>query len=152
MEKHCQLLLNIFNENKYYVHKFVFCCALNTIVLILNFYATNVILNGQYLHYGYNFDSWCSVFPTLVSCTMPKTAFNGRVTTSNGICLLSYNMLNQRLYLLLWYLYVAIGVLSLIDICLKCALFSSVQARKYFLQSLMFRKSHKACALSLIHI
>merc|ERR1712047_16609 len=103
---------------KTYYLKFLFCQCLALLVLILNFYGTNQFLNKKFALYGINVveyhmepgqlvDPMCNTFPTRVSCQFNYTGSGGRTSSLNGYCLLTQNIMNEKIYLALWFWFVA---------------------------------------------
>ena len=44
----------------------------------------------------------CAVFPTEVSCTVPNIGAAGGEQNHNGLCVLSQNIINEKIYLIIW--------------------------------------------------
>merc|ERR1712141_400682 len=103
---------------KTYYLKFLVCQCLALLVLILNFYGTNQFLDKKFALYGYNVveyhmepgelvDPMCNTFPTRVSCTYTYMGTGGKDSDVNGKCLLTQNIINEKIYLALWFWFVA---------------------------------------------
>ena len=45
----------------------------------------------------------CAVFPTEVSCTVPNIGAAGGEQNHNGLCVLSQNIINEKIYLIIWW-------------------------------------------------
>ena len=45
----------------------------------------------------------CATFPLDTSCSLPIIGAAGGETTLNGICVLSQNIFNQKMYLVIWW-------------------------------------------------
>ena len=54
VEKYVQYFRTILHRNTYYFGKYLVCEILNFIVLFLNFYATDLFLNGRFYYYGFD--------------------------------------------------------------------------------------------------
>merc|ERR1719219_601084 len=46
---------------------------------------------------------YCKVFPLVASCTLSKGGTAGGTTDVTEICILSQNIINQKIYLVLWF-------------------------------------------------
>ena len=46
---------------------------------------------------------FCAAFPKEVSCDMPTVGASGREQWHNGLCVLSQNVINEKIYLALWF-------------------------------------------------
>jgi hypothetical protein len=98
---------------------FVLCEFLNMLFLVVNFHMTNVFLNNKWGTYGfevYNYymedprlrlhNPMCNVFPTKVSCTINTVSPGGAIQSVNGLCLLAQNIVNEKVFLILYFWYV----------------------------------------------
>ena len=54
----------------------------------------------------------CALFPTEVSCSIPVVGAAGEAQTLNGLCVLTQNIINEKIYLLLWFWFVFMAVWS----------------------------------------
>lgn len=46
---------------------------------------------------------FCAAFPKVVSCDVPTVGASGREQWHNGLCVLSQNVINEKIYLGLWF-------------------------------------------------
>merc|ERR1712029_626856 len=93
----------------------------------------------------------CRTFPTRVACKFTSGGTGGLPKTENSYCILSQNIINEKIYLALWFWFIAmIAIMSaqlilevcfltspLVDRILKLALPSSSGISKYFRQFLI---------------
>jgi len=56
----------------------------------------------------------CSVFPTVTSCNIPNVGAAGGEQVHNGLCVLTQNIINEKIYLVLWFWYAFLGPLSVL--------------------------------------
>ncbi len=61
---------------------------------------------------------FCSTFPTEVSCTVPNIGAAGLEQHHNGMCVLSQNILNEKIYLIIWW-YLTVAILVRDAACLQ---------------------------------
>jgi len=120
-----------------YYMKFLFCQLLAMLFLALNFHATDVFLNNKFAMYGSNvieyynlpeldrnqrINPMCNAFPTRVSCTFKKTGTGGGVSLDNDYCILAQNIINEKIYLILWFWFIAMFIFAsfqfLLEICI----------------------------------
>ncbi|XP_040572044.1 innexin inx2 [Lepeophtheirus salmonis] len=143
MEKVVQKFVNyfraIFHHNNLYFFQFFCCELLNYLILLFNFWATDLFLQGKFRYYGWNvlqyylmtkaerensINPFCQTFPTEVSCTVPNIGAAGGEQFHNGLCVLSQNIINEKVYLALWFWLVFVMILSimyfLFRICTIC--------------------------------
>ena len=58
----------------------------------------------------------CSLFPTEVSCSIPVVGAAGESQSHNGICVLTQNIINEKIYLLLWFWFIFLTVWSILSL------------------------------------
>jgi len=97
-----------------YFWTFVACEMLNVVIGIVSFLCINAFLSGQFSTYGADVlnyssgykegkkDPMCSLFPTIVNCETSFFGVTGAKDVKSKICILGQNILNQKIYFLLW--------------------------------------------------
>ena len=77
-------------------------------------YGTDVL---EYLsdEHGGKLNPMCKVFPTAVSCTMPKVGTGGGESNTNHLCILSQNVINEKIYLGLWFWFIFLAAIGSIQ-------------------------------------
>jgi hypothetical protein len=118
VEKFVKYYRSTFHHNQMYFTYFVCMEFLNIIMLFANFWATDKFLNGNFKYYGWNAIKYymmtpeeqkvsvnplCQAFPTEVSCDVPNMGAAGGMQNSNGLCILSQNIINEKMYLFIWF-------------------------------------------------
>eukprot|EP00092_Neocalanus_flemingeri_P088589 GFUD01111947.1.p1 GENE.GFUD01111947.1~~GFUD01111947.1.p1 ORF type:complete len:294 (+),score=80.07 GFUD01111947.1:73-882(+) len=133
IEKFVKYFKAIFHHNSWYFASFVFCELLNFILLGIQFMLTDRFLNDKFMWYGWevvDYYSWshrdrmnqqlgirnpmCSVFPTVTSCNIPNVGAAGGAQVHNGLCVLTQNTINEKIYLVLWFWYAFLGPVSVL--------------------------------------
>ena len=61
----------------------------------------------------------CNVFPTITSCSIPNVGASGVVQVHNGMCVLTQNIINEKIYLVLWFWYAFLGPVTLLYLCYR---------------------------------
>merc|ERR1712141_935621 len=113
----CRKLQGKWTTKTYYL-KFLVCQCLALLVLYLNFYGTDQSLDKKFITYGIKvveyhrnntgkLNPMCNTFPTRVSCQFDPTGTGGSTESKNGYCLLTQNIINEKIYLALWFWFVA---------------------------------------------
>jgi len=124
VEKFVKYYKSIFHHNSWYFGYFILCECLNYLLLGVQFFLTDMFLNYKFSWYGwdtvvyYNYpyrdrvsmngglrNPMCSVFPTEVSCNIPNIGAAGDDQMHNGLCVLTQNIINEKIYLALWFWY-----------------------------------------------
>ena len=118
VEKYVKFYRSIWHRNNWYFFTFFICEILNCAVLFVNFWLTDVFLNGKFYTYGWDViqysrmtardqetkvNPFCSTFPLEVSCTVPNVGAAGGPQNHNGLCVLSQNVINEKMYLAVWF-------------------------------------------------
>merc|ERR1712130_395124 len=133
IEKFVKYFKSIFHHNSWYFASYIFCEFLNFIFLFVQFFATDVFLNYKFRMYGWNVVQYysyskrdrydaelgiknpmCTVFPTMTSCSIPNVGASGVAQIHNGLCVLTQNIINEKIYLVLWFWYCFLGPVSTI--------------------------------------
>eukprot|EP00092_Neocalanus_flemingeri_P004139 GFUD01004453.1.p1 GENE.GFUD01004453.1~~GFUD01004453.1.p1 ORF type:complete len:480 (-),score=121.93 GFUD01004453.1:122-1561(-) len=135
-EQKCDCLLTTFNlqlRNKYdrYFYGFLGCEVLNIVIVISQLFLTNRFLGGNFLTYGsdvYQYYSlpaeettlenihnpMCEAFPRVASCTYYQYGAGGGQNALNALCILSLNIIIDKVYLIIWFWYVFLIVFGLV--------------------------------------
>jgi len=124
------------SQNNVYLTAFISCELLNFGAAIVNFVIIDSFLGGKFATYGsdaisYWMDSdnvkedpMCSTFPTLVSCEYYLGGTNGKLDVRNTICILSQNIINEKIYLFLWFWMMALFGVSTVMMAYRfCTIF-----------------------------
>ena len=125
---HVSLFGVLKGRNKVYYLKFLFCQILNIVILIANFYITSDFLDTNFSSYGTDvleylnddtkgaLNPMCKVFPTAVSCNFPSgVGTGGGLEVESHLCILSQNVINEKVYLGLWFWFVFLATIGSIQ-------------------------------------
>ena len=61
-------------------------------------------------------DPMSRVFPKMTKCTFHKFGPSGTVEKFDGLCVLPLNIINEKIYLFLWFWFIFLTVLSALQI------------------------------------
>merc|ERR1712008_446333 len=135
-------------HNAYY-YVFQSCQLLNIAMLVLNWWATDAFLGGNFHRYGsdvvgyytqsdYNlqtsgdpFDPMCNAFPTKVSCNIKTGSASGVGKETNAFCILAQNIINEKIYLFLWFWFVLMFVVSALQFIFEIAMVAIPSFRSF---------------------
>ncbi|KAG8185840.1 hypothetical protein JTE90_024814 [Oedothorax gibbosus] len=111
-------------EHQYYATKFLFCEVLNLVNIIFQIYFINMFLGGEFTKYGTSvmkytneeqqngLDPMVRVFPRITKCTFRKYGSSGDVQRHDALCLLPLNILNEKIYIIMWFWFIILAILD----------------------------------------
>ena len=119
------------------------CCeAFNLLIVGLVIFIINKFLGGNFYSYGAEVISWPTtepeeradpisrVFPKMTKCDFYRFGPSGTVITYDALCLLGINILNEKIFLFLWFWLLLVGVLDSLFLSLRVLTTVSTLARK----------------------
>ena len=125
-----------------YVAKYVACEVLNFINVLFQIYFMDMFLNGQFTQYGLEVlrtnemlpleervDPLAKVFPKLSKCTFNDYGPSGTVQRKDALCLLAVNIINEKIYIFLWFWFFTLAVWTGIHMLLRIVTIASVNFR-----------------------
>ncbi|XP_053990191.1 innexin shaking-B isoform X4 [Hylaeus volcanicus] len=83
-------------------------------------------------------DPMIYVFPRMTKCTFYKYGVSGEVERHDAVCILPLNVVNEKIYVFLWFWFLFLGVLSFITVLYRIVIIFSPRTRVYLLR-LRFR-------------
>lgn len=110
-----QYFVRTMGTHNKYVAKYVACEILNFLNVLFQIYFMDLFLNGQFTEYGLEVlktselpmeervDPMAKVFPKMTKCTFNKYGPSGTVERFDGLCLLAINIINEKIYVFLWF-------------------------------------------------
>ncbi|XP_078050950.1 innexin 3 [Augochlora pura] len=107
-----------------YAAGYFFCEALNFVNVVGNIFFVDTFLGGAFLSYGTDVlkfsnmnqeqrsDPMVEVFPRVTKCTFHKFGASGTIQKLDALCVLALNILNEKIYIFLWFWFIILAVLS----------------------------------------
>jgi len=110
-----------------YAAKFFLCEILCLVNVIGQMYLTDSFLGGTFMNYGSEVfsmtfgysegpDPMNRAFPKVTKCTFRKYGPSGTVTKHDGLCVLALNIINEKIYVFLWFWFVGVAIMSALAI------------------------------------
>lgn len=111
-------------NHKTYMYYFTFCEALNFFNVCLQMYIVDAFLGGTFSTYGWEVlkysemdqddraDPMIRIFPRMTKCTFHRYGSSGDVQRHDALCILPLNIINEKIYIFLWFWFVFLAVLS----------------------------------------
>lgn len=107
-----------------YVTCFAICELLNFINVVGQIYLIDTFLGGEFTKYGvevlkftgmdqeFRADPMVKVFPRMTKCTFHRFGSSGDVQRHDALCILPLNIINEKIYIFLWFWFVILAVFS----------------------------------------
>ena len=73
------------------------------------------------------------VFPRMTKCTFHKFGTSGEVEKHDALCLLPLNIVNEKVYIFLWFWFILLSILSFLVIVYRVIIVISPKMRAYLL-------------------
>lgn len=149
-------LQNCFVLNKWLVYKYYFCQLLMLVNLLTQIIVLNAIFNNQFVTYGidvftylfidkdvYGLRSYEGnnedlnnpmdfVFPKVTACTTESLSQAGLSPDRNQfLCILPLNILHDKFFLILWFWFLILGVVTVVQIMFDILYTTMPAMRKY---------------------
>jgi len=134
------VLRNIRTHNLY-VYKFIFCEFLNLVNIIGQMYLMDSFFGGQFTTYGSEVlsvtgmdmekrvDPMAKVFPKMTKCTFHKYGPSGTIQNHDGLCILPINIINEKIYVFLWFWFLALITWTCVFFCFRVVTIVSKYSR-----------------------
>jgi len=140
-------------DHKVWAGKFYFCEVLNFVNVIFQIYLTDVFLGGSFSNYGIAAASWSNlepedrvdpmskVFPRMTKCQFHRFGPSGTVQKYDALCVLGMNIINEKIFVFLWFWFLLIAVITGLNIIWRLAtlLVPSLRSRMVVIEELGVR-------------
>ena len=117
-------------QNNWYLTKFLFCEIFQLFLLLGVIHLTDLFLSGMFYSLGPTTVDYlltpndlrrnmvnpvCQVFPTVTSCQFPSGSLTGTVNIDHALCVLSLNIVNDKIFLVEWFWFFFLIVIAIIS-------------------------------------
>ncbi|KAL5241875.1 hypothetical protein ACI65C_009285 [Semiaphis heraclei] len=132
-----KLLIDYFASNlhtqNFYAIRFFLCEFLNFVNVIAQIFFMDYFLEGEFSTYGSDVlrftemepeereDPMARVFPKVTKCTFHKYGPSGSIQKLDGLCVLPLNIVNEKIYVFLWFWFLFVAVLSGLNLVYRTA-------------------------------
>ena len=122
------------------------CELLNLVNVVGNIFFIDRFLNGAFLSYGLKviqYSEWdqedrddvmIQVFPRMTKCTFYRYGSSGTIMKHDALCVLAWNIINEKVYIFLWFWLIILCVLSGLAVAYRLLLIGSPSLRMMVLQ------------------
>lgn len=137
---------NLHMQN-FYAYRFFLCEVLNFINVLGQIYFMDFFLDGEFSTYGSDvvrftemepeerIDPMAKVFPKVTKCTFHKYGPSGTVQKFDGLCVLPLNIVNEKIYVFLWFWFIILAGLSALSLAYRIAVILSPKLRYVLLRA-----------------
>ncbi|XP_058805071.1 innexin inx2 [Phymastichus coffea] len=137
---------NLHSQN-FYAFRFFLCELLNFANVVGQIYFMDFFLDGEFTTYGSDvvkftemepeerMDPMSRVFPKVTKCTFHKYGASGTVQKFDGLCVLPLNIVNEKIYVFLWFWFIILSVLSGLSLAYRTAVVAGPKLRLILLRA-----------------
>lgn len=134
------------NHHMFYAFSFFTCELLNLINVIGQIFFLDLFLGGEFTEYGRDVaamtelppeqrnDPLSRVFPKVTKCTFHKFGPSGTVEKFDGLCILPLNIINEKIYVFLWFWFIFVTIVSSVHFVFRLATILIPSVRFYLLR------------------
>ncbi|XP_006624448.1 innexin shaking-B isoform X1 [Apis dorsata] len=160
-----KMLLDYLWENlrfhNWWAYRYYLCEVLALLNVIGQMFLMNRFFDGAFLTFGIDVlrflesdqedrvDPMIYVFPRMTKCTFYKYGVSGEVERHDAVCILPLNVVNEKIYVFLWFWFLFLGVLSFITVLYRIVIIFSPRTRVYLLR-LRFRLVRKEAVETIV--
>jgi hypothetical protein len=131
-----------------YAFRYFICEVLNFVNVIIQMIFVNYFLGGEFSKYGMDVlkfvnrdpedreDPMAKIFPKLTKCTFRQFGPSGDVMRFDNLCLLPLNILNEKIYIVLWFWFYLLVITSGIVVIYRIIIIAFPQSRYFLLHRL----------------
>merc|ERR1712032_529743 len=143
------------NTHNYWAIRMLLCELLFFVNVVFNIFLIDAFLGGEFSTYGlevatfvgqdpqYRRDPMSRVFPRVTKCIYEKFGQSGTTETHDALCLLPINVVNEKIYVFLWFWLLLLALITSLFVVFRLVVFCNTS----FLGGLIRRKlRHRHCA------
>ncbi|XP_069354117.1 innexin shaking-B isoform X2 [Maniola hyperantus] len=146
-----KLILDYLWENlryhNWWAYRYYLCEGLALINVIGQMFLMNRFFDGEFMTFGLDviaymesdqedrIDPMIYIFPRMVKCTLfNKFGSSGEVERHDALCILPLNVVNEKIYVFLWFWFVILGILTFITLIYRIVIIFSPRMRVYMMR------------------
>ncbi|RLU23891.1 hypothetical protein DMN91_004099 [Ooceraea biroi] len=135
------------HDHNFYAIRFFVCELLNFLNSVGQIYLLDTFLEGQFRRYGPlvtalvaeenprdRIDPMARLFPKVTKCTIHTFGPAGSVQTHDALCVLPLNVVNEKIFVVLWFWLVFLAGAGCLAVIYRIIVFSQPWARIYLLR------------------
>ena len=121
--------------------KLLLCQVVALVFTVGQMYVMDLVLANQFLSLGSNFlslemlsEALNVVFPKVVKCSMSYYGVSGSIENNSGMCTLPINIINEKIYLVLWLWFTCLAFISTTSLVYQSIILMFPSTRKMEMQ------------------
>jgi len=139
-------LQDFYGSHSWWARKLLMSDFMNLINIILNIFFMDWYLGSIFINYAPKVISYQSsdvmeavedpfdkIFPKMTKCTLEMFGPSGTIQTHDSLCVMPINVLNEKLYFIIWLLLLPLLILTIVDQIFWFFMLASKKVRNYFL-------------------
>lgn len=119
-----EYMVSNMNNHNFYFMSYALAEVMNFVNVVGQIFLMDAFLGGEFSTYGskvisftgwdwsVRYDPMIKVFPRLTKCTFHRYGSSGDVQKHDAMCILPINIINEKIYVFLWFWFVILSVLS----------------------------------------
>ncbi|XP_021000020.1 innexin shaking-B [Parasteatoda tepidariorum] len=146
-------LMCSWKTHDWYAGRYLICEILCFINVVGQMFLLNKFFDGEFWEYGLEvihfasmdpeerMDPMIRIFPRVTKCRFMKYGPSGNIEKYDALCVMPLNIINEKIYIFLWFWFVVLAILSGFVLIFHMVLFACPPVRVYVL-SMRFRFAH----------
>ncbi|XP_064457652.1 innexin inx1-like isoform X3 [Ornithodoros turicata] len=142
-----EYLFRNLKKHQVYALKYMFCEFLSFVNVIGQMFLIDRFLGGEFWSYGIEvirfsqsdqedrWDPMVFVFPRVTKCTFHTFGTSGDIQRHDALCLLPLNVVNEKIYIFIWFWFIVLVVLSSVVFLMRSLVLAVPRLRFYFLKN-----------------
>ncbi|KAI4494892.1 hypothetical protein M0804_001093 [Polistes exclamans] len=141
--------------HNFYAFRYFLCELFNFINTIGQLYLLDLLFEGEFKRYGIaviifakekqltdKIDPMTRLFPKVTKCTMYSFGSAGSTQIHDALCVLSLNVMNEKVFFFLWFWLIFLTILGFFAIFYRIIVFSQAKVRVYLLRASIRTLAH----------
>jgi len=127
-KKLAKYFVKCINSHNTWALKMLICELLTLVNVVGNIYLIDTFLGGEFSSYGLQvaslvevdpqnrIDPMSRVFPRMTKCLYQKYGPSGSIQTHDALCMLPINVINEKIYVFIWFWLVLLSIITIISV------------------------------------
>lgn len=132
-------------HHDWYAARYYFCEILSFVNVVAQMFLLDAFFEGEFMRYGLNvleftqldhetrLDPMIKIFPRVTKCKFYKYGTSANIETIDALCLLPLNIINEKIYIFLWFWFVLLAMLTFLMLIFGLIIIACPSVRVYML-------------------